>query len=136
VPLEAKLVHRKFSAAVLLGLALLFFGAAPALAETRTQFCSRWNQFCNRVCTPEGLCGTCPSLYSTCLATGCFNFRSGPRCETTAVPTCSEQYANCARNPRATAEACAAARATCMRTGRWIYTGTGTRLDYGPAQKR
>lgn len=68
------------AAVAVLGIGLFSTKADARPAQTIGQFCATWNNVCKRVCTQSGLCGTCPSLYQGCLASGCFNFRSGARC--------------------------------------------------------
>ena len=68
------------SMVMLVALMMLAGQAEAAPAKSKGAFCGVWNAVCKRVCVQRGLCGTCGSLHSGCLASGCFNFQSGARC--------------------------------------------------------
>ena len=104
-----------------LGFLLLLGSAGPANAETRAQFCSRWNVVCQKTCPPGQNCNpVCAERVAGCRTNGCYFFnRPGPRCETDAVPTCTEQKQRCVTNT-SNEQACEAARTACMQTGKWI----------------
>ena len=122
-----------------LGLAFLLGSAGSANAETRAQFCSRWNVVCKKTCPPGQNCDpVCAERVAACRTNGCYFFnRPRTRCETEPVPTCTEQKQRCVTNT-GNEQACEAARTACMRTGRWIgWIGSvNNKIDFGPAQKR
>jgi hypothetical protein len=81
---------RIFPAVLSAGLALFLTGASvDAQAETRSQFCGRWDSFC-RQCTgaggrvPRETCFyTCDARMKLCLGNGCYFFNKprGPECD-------------------------------------------------------
>ena len=119
--------------AALLALALLPPVAASAFADTRAQFCSRMNNTCVKTCPAGRTCDSCAGKLAACRTSGCFAFeRTGTRCESEPMPTCSEQRQRCVSFTGNEA-ACAGSHAACMKTGRWVGGRAG---DLGAAQKR
>jgi hypothetical protein len=112
------------------GVALILLSAGAANAETRAQFCARWNTVCLKTLPPE-FRSECRGRLAACRGSGCFYFKAfGSRCETDRL-TCSQIHDACVglgTNPD-----CDAAKARCMKAGRWIGKGG---VDYGPALER
>lgn len=114
----------------LTGMAVLVSTSA-AQAETRGQFCARWHNVCTKT-SPASFQATCSDRLARCRENGCYHFNAfPPQCQSAGVPACSQIHEVCTRlgvNPN-----CEAARARCMRTGRWIGDG---KVDFGPARKQ
>jgi hypothetical protein len=120
-------------ALLVVGTHLMFVGAASS-AETRAQFCGRWNTVCTKTCLPKETCRpSCTERLGTCRSSGCYFFKSplGQQCPPARTPTCSEVFQFC-KNLGQNLD-CEGARANCIKTGRWIGKG---QLDYGPALKK